>query len=60
MSLEKRQMIEQEVERLHVKTGITARTLAGFAGVSGRTWRNGREDMGRKPGTMVTYRGSTG
>ncbi|MDR0655606.1 MAG: IS3 family transposase, partial [Treponema sp.] len=39
MSLQKRQMIEREVERLHVKTGIGALTLAGFAGVSGRTWR---------------------
>jgi hypothetical protein len=48
MSLEKRDLIEREVERLRAKTGIAARTLAGFAEVSGRTWgewqgRRGRE-----------------
>jgi hypothetical protein len=48
MSLEKRQLIEREVERLCVKTGIAAQTLAGFAGVSGRTWRAWQGWRGRE------------
>ncbi|AEF81422.1 DDE-type integrase/transposase/recombinase [Leadbettera azotonutricia] len=39
MSLEKRQLIEREVRRLCLKTGIAMLTLAGFAGVPERTWR---------------------
>ncbi|GHV96148.1 hypothetical protein AGMMS50293_24680 [Spirochaetia bacterium] len=39
MSLKKRQLIVQEVERLHRKTAIGILALAGFAGVSERTWR---------------------
>jgi hypothetical protein len=57
MSLEKRGLIEREKERLRAKTGIAARTLAGFAGVSGG---NGREGGAGKPGITGTYRGTTG
>jgi transposase InsO family protein len=48
MSLEKRQMLEREVERLYVKTGIGTLTLAGFAGVSERTWREWKERQGQE------------
>ena len=37
MSLEKRSMIEREVNRLHVLTGIALLTLAVYAGVSRRS-----------------------
>ena len=39
MSLAIRQLIEQEITRLHVLTGIAILTLAMFAGVSRRTYR---------------------
>jgi hypothetical protein len=38
MSLEKRQRLEGEAERLHCLTGIEVLRLALFAGVSVRTW----------------------
>ena len=43
MNLEKRGMIEQEVNRLHVMTGIALLTLAVFAGVSRRTFSEWQE-----------------
>ena len=39
MSLEKRNLVEQEIKRLHVLTGIALLTLAFFAGISRRTFR---------------------
>jgi transposase InsO family protein len=39
MSLEKRSLIEREIKRLHVMTGIALLTLAVFAGISRRTFR---------------------
>ena len=43
MSLGKRNMIEQEIKRLHIVTGIALLTLAVFAGVSRRTFREWQE-----------------
>ena len=43
MSLKKRDIIEREVNRLHVITGIAILTLALFAGVRGRTYREWQE-----------------
>jgi transposase InsO family protein len=45
MSLEKRQMIQGEVEEMHGKTGIGITVLAGWAGVPRSTWQ---EWQGRK------------
>ena len=45
MSLQIRNLIEQEVRRLHVMTGIALLTLAVYAGVSRRTFR---EWLGRR------------
>ena len=39
MSLEKRNLVECEIKRLHTMTGIALLTLAIFAGVSRRTFR---------------------
>lgn len=43
MSLEIRKLIEREVNRLHVLTGIALLTLAVYAGVSRRTFGEWRE-----------------
>ncbi|GHU95919.1 hypothetical protein FACS189479_09610 [Spirochaetia bacterium] len=43
MSLEKRQLIEREVTRMHRLTGIALLTLVCYAGVSRRTWREWQE-----------------
>ena len=43
MSHGKRNIIEQEIKRLHIMTGIALLTLAVFAGVSKRTFREWQE-----------------
>jgi Fe-S cluster biosynthesis and repair protein YggX len=48
MSLERRQMIEREVNRLHTLTGIAILTLAVFAGVSRRAWREWQGRQGQE------------
>lgn len=48
MSLEKRQLIEREIKRLHGLTGIGVLRLAGFAGVSKRTWREWQDRRERE------------
>jgi len=39
MSLEKRSLVEHEIKRLHAMTGIALLTLAVYAGISRRTYR---------------------
>jgi len=48
MSLEKRTMIENEVNRLHIMTGIALLTLVAFAGVSRRTFLEWQKRRGIK------------
>jgi transposase InsO family protein len=48
MSLEKRELITGEVERLHRLTGIGVRRLVLLAGVSGRTWREWQGRQGQE------------
>jgi len=43
MNLEKRSLIEREIKRLHIITGIALLTLAVFAGVNRRTFREWQE-----------------
>jgi hypothetical protein len=50
MSLEKRQRIEREVNRLHVLTGIAILTLAVFAGAGRREWQGRRGQETRHNG----------
>ena len=40
MGLEKRNLIEREIRRLHTMTGIALLTLAAYAGISRRTFRD--------------------
>jgi transposase InsO family protein len=54
MSLGKRQMIQAEVERMHARTGIALRVLAGFAGVSPSTW----QDWKRRKGQPTRHNGN--
>lgn len=46
MSLEKRQMIQTEVEGMHMRTGIAVKLLASFAGVSKSTWQEWKKRTG--------------
>jgi transposase InsO family protein len=39
MSLQTRQAAEREISRLEVKTGLSLKTLLGYAGIPQRTWR---------------------
>jgi transposase InsO family protein len=48
MSLEKRQLIEREVNRLHLLTGISVLRLVLFAGASGRAWREWQGRQGQE------------
>jgi transposase-like protein len=48
MSLEKRNLIEREIRRLHIMTGISLLTLAVFAGVSRRTFREWQLRRGKE------------
>jgi hypothetical protein len=48
MSLEKRELIEREVKRLHLLTGIAALKLVLFAGTSRRTWREWQGRQGQE------------
>jgi hypothetical protein len=58
MSLEKRQMIQGEVEEMHMRTGIGVTVLAGFAGVPRSTWQEWQERKGaetRHNGNLPKY-----
>jgi len=48
MSLEKREQIQGEVERMHQRTGIGVTLLAGYAGVSRSTWQEWRKRTGEE------------
>ena len=48
MSLEIRNLIENEIKRLHIMTGIALLTLAVFAGVNRRTFREWQERNGKE------------
>jgi transposase InsO family protein len=46
MRLEKRELIQGEVERMHQRTGIAVTVLAGYAGVSRSTWQEWQNRRG--------------
>jgi transposase InsO family protein len=46
MRLEKRELIQGEVERMHERTGIPVTVLAGYAGVSRSTWHEWQKRRG--------------
>jgi hypothetical protein len=55
MSLEKRQLIQAEVEEMRQKTGIGIIVLAGWAGVPRSTWQGGQGEKTKHNGNLPKY-----
>jgi len=50
MSLEEREIVEREIMRYRLKTGLPIKTLLRYAGIPERTWREWGERRGIKTG----------